>query len=72
MDEIKLLPLATMEKIMKKASPDMRVSEDAKEALREYLEEEAHILSKKATELANHAGRRTIKSEDIRLAAKKH
>ena len=69
-DDLKLLPLATMEKIIKKISPDLRVSEDAKEALREYLEQEAYELSKIASEFAIHAKRRTIKSEDIRLAAK--
>jgi DNA-binding protein len=68
----KLLPLATMEKIMKKVSPDIRVSEEAKEALREHLEDIGMELSKAATELALHAGRKTIKAEDIRLAAKKH
>ncbi|HYD03245.1 MAG TPA: histone family protein [Alphaproteobacteria bacterium] len=67
----KLLPLATMEKIMKKVSPDIRVSEEAKEALREHLEDAGLELSKAATELALHAGRKTIKAEDIRLAAKK-
>jgi histone H3/H4 len=68
----KILPLAAMERIMKKAAPEIRVSDPAKDALREYLEEKGLELSKVAAEFAAHAGRKTIKAEDIRLAAKKH
>jgi histone H3/H4 len=68
----KILPLAAMEHIMKKAAPEMRVSDTAKDALREYLEEKGLELSKVAAEFSLHAGRKTLKAEDIRLAAKKH
>jgi DNA-binding protein len=68
----KILPLAAMEKILKKGSPDIRVSDPAKEALREYLEEKGVELAKVAAEFSAHAGRKTIKAEDVRLAAKKH
>jgi histone H3/H4 len=64
------LPLAAMERIMKRAGSD-RVGEDAKVALRDALEEEGQRLSKKALTYAMHAGRKTIKGEDVRLAVKK-
>ena len=63
----KLLPLAAMEKIMKEAGAE-RVSEGAKAALKEALEEQSIILSKRAWEYAKHAGRKTIKEEDVNLA----
>ncbi len=63
------IPLATMERIMKKAGAD-RVSEGAKEALKQALEDYAEILSEKAWQLAKHAGRKTIKGEDIRFVSK--
>ena len=66
------MPLAAMERILKKGSPDIRVSEPAKEALREYLEERGVELAKVAAEFSLHAGRKTIKAEDVRLAAKRH
>jgi histone H3/H4 len=66
----KILPLAAMEKILKKATPDIRVSDSAKDALREYLEEKGLELAKDAAELSIHAGRKTIKAEDIKFAVK--
>ena len=68
----KILPLAAMERILKKGSADIRVSEPAKEALRNYLEEKGIELAKVAAEFSVHAGRKTIKAEDVRLAAKKY
>jgi len=65
----KLLPLAGMEKIMKKAGAN-RVADDAKKALKEVLEEYARKVSENAVKLAEHASRRTVKKEDIELAAK--
>ncbi len=66
---LKLLPLAAMEKIMK-AAGGPRVSEEAKVALRDVLEEIGGQIADKATKLAIHSGRKTVKSEDIKLAAK--
>jgi len=65
----KILSLLAMERLMKDAGA-YRVGEDAKEALRDALEEYAEQVSKKADELSKHAGRRTIKAEDIKLAAR--
>lgn len=65
-----ILPLAAMEKLLKAAGAD-RVSEDAKEALQEALEDHAMELGKKANSFAAHANRKTVKGSDIHLA-KKH
>lgn len=66
----KLLPYATMENLLKHVAPDMRVGEDAKAALKEALETHAKVIGEKAVAYAKHAGRKTIKAEDIRLADK--
>ena len=65
----RLLPLAAMEKILKKAGAD-RVSEKAKAALKNQLEDLAEEIGAKAVKLAMHAGRKTVKAGDIKLAAK--
>jgi histone H3/H4 len=65
----KILSLAAMEKIMKAAGA-YRVGEDAKEALRDALENIGERISKEADELSRHARRSTIKAEDIKLASK--
>lgn len=65
----KLLPLAAMENILKHSGAQ-RVSESAKEALKAVLEEFAQEVSKDAIKYATHAGRVTVKAEDIQLAIK--
>ena len=64
-----ILPLAAMDKLLKKAGAS-RVSEDAKESLREALEEKAHEIGEKAAKFAAHSGRTTVKAADINLAKK--
>ena len=64
-----ILPLAAMEKLLKAAGAE-RVSEDAKEALRDVLEEHSMELGKRANAFASHANRKTIKGSDITLASK--
>ncbi|MBW2992202.1 NFYB/HAP3 family transcription factor subunit [Candidatus Woesearchaeota archaeon] len=65
----KLLPLAAMEKIMKKAGAE-RVSDKAKTALKAVLEDIGEKLASDAVKFAMHAGRNTVKATDVKLAAK--
>jgi len=65
----KILPLAAMEKMMKKAGA-ARVSENAKEVLKDMLEDYGEKISEKAVKIASHSGRRTVKGGDLKLALK--
>ena len=65
----KFLPLAAMEKILKQGGAE-RVSDKAKVALKNVVEEIANEIAVKSIKLSAHAGRKTIKSEDIKLAVK--
>jgi len=65
----RILPLAAMEKIMKQCGAD-RVSDKAKVALKAVVEDAAEEIAVKAIQLASHAGRKTVKSRDIKLASK--
>ena len=65
----RILPLAAMEKLLKKAGAE-RVSDRAKEALKNVLEDMAEDIATQAVKLALHAGRKTIKAGDVKLAAK--
>ncbi len=66
---IKLLPKAAAIKIIEKAGA-ARVSDTAGSELVEVLSEIGLKLAQKAIVFAEHAGRKTVRSEDIRLAAK--
>lgn len=63
------IPLAAMEKILKKSGAE-RISDSAKIALKTIIEEKAEEIAINSIKLANHAGRKTVKAEDIKLAAK--
>ena len=69
MPEQKILPLAAMEKLLKKIGAD-RVSEDAKVALKEVLEDYGEKIGEHAIKISKHAGRKTVKAGDIKLSAK--
>jgi len=63
------LPIAPIDRLIRKAGAE-RVSEEAAKVLAEYLEEYAIEIAKKSTDYARHAGRKTVKAEDIKLAIK--
>ncbi len=64
-----VLPLAPIDRIIRNAGAQ-RVSEDARQTLRDAAEEFASKVSRRAVELARHAGRKTVMETDIKLAAK--
>ncbi|MEM4663271.1 MAG: NFYB/HAP3 family transcription factor subunit [Candidatus Diapherotrites archaeon] len=63
------LPIAAVDRIIRKGS-GLRVSNSAAVELAKILEEEGIKISLKAKALAEHAKRKTITAEDIRLATK--
>ena len=65
----KLITLAAMEKILKQGGAE-RVSDKSKIALKDALEDIAGQIAAKAVKFALHAGRKTIKSQDIKLSMK--
>ncbi|MGI0037240.1 MAG: histone family protein [Nitrososphaera sp.] len=61
--------LAAMYRVLKKSGAE-RISDDAADELRKVLEEVGVRIAKQAVDLSVHAGRKTIKPEDIILASK--
>lgn len=64
------LAIAAMHRICKKAGAE-RVSESAAVQLAKVLEEIGLKIGREAVDFAMHAGRKTVKAEDIEIAAKK-
>ena len=64
------LAVAPMHRICKKAGAD-RVSEAAAEELAKVLDEIGVKIAKESIDYAMHAGRKTVKAEDIEIAARK-
>jgi histone H3/H4 len=61
-------PTTTVKRIMKQAGAE-RASDEAAQALADALNEIAFEISKKAVELMNYSGRKTVNGNDIKLAA---
>ena len=64
------LAVAPMHRICKKAGAD-RVSESAARELAKVLDDLGVEIAKEAIDYAMHAGRKTIKEKDIKIAATK-
>ncbi|MCK4246976.1 MAG: NFYB/HAP3 family transcription factor subunit [Methanomicrobia archaeon] len=65
-----IIAKASVDKLIRKAGAD-RVSEDASKELAKILEQEGIDLAREAVALAEHAGRKTVKKEDVVLAVKR-
>jgi len=63
------LGLSSMYRILKKAGAE-RVSNESAEELRRVIEEIALEIAKNSVEMSKHAGRKTVKAEDVKLASK--
>jgi len=63
------LGLSAMYRILKKSGAQ-RVSDESAIELRRVVEEMAEAIAKNAVEDANHAGRKTVKADDVKLASK--
>jgi len=63
------LGLSAMYRILKKSGAE-RVSDESANELRRVIEEIAEVIAKNAVDMSNHAGRKTVKAEDIKLASK--
>ena len=63
------LGLSAMYRILKKSGAQ-RVSDESANELRRVVEEISEAIDKNAGEDANHAGRKTVKAEDVKLASK--
>ena len=64
------MTIAPMHRIIKKAGAE-RVSEEASLALRDALEDIGVRIAREALDFTKHAGRKTVKAEDIQIAVTK-
>ena len=63
------LGLSAMYRILKKSGAE-RVSDESATELRRVIEEIAEAIAKNAVEMSSHAGRKTVKADDVKLASK--
>jgi histone H3/H4 len=63
------LGLSAMYRILKKSGAQ-RVSDESADELRRVIEEIAEAIAKNAVEMSSHAGRKTVKADDVKLASK--
>ena len=59
---------AAVERILKKSGAG-RVSADATTTLADLMEEYGAFIAKEAKKMSDHAGRKTVRGADIRMAA---
>ncbi|WP_129598414.1 histone family protein [Methanohalophilus profundi] len=62
-----IIPVAPVGRVIREAGAE-RISESASEELARILEEYGMKISNEAIALARHAGRKTVKEEDIKMA----
>ena len=63
------IPIAAMEKLLKESGAE-RVSDKASIALKAVIDDIAEDIARDAVKYAKHAGRKTLKGSDIKLASK--
>ena len=63
------LGVSAMYRILKKAGAD-RVSDESANELRRVIEDIATEIAKNSVNMSKHAGRKTVKAEDVKLASK--
>ena len=61
------IPLAAADRVIRNAT-GLRVGHDAANALAKILEKKGETISREAGKYAKHAGRKTVKASDIKLA----
>ncbi|MDA7952666.1 MAG: NFYB/HAP3 family transcription factor subunit [Nitrosopumilus sp.] len=61
--------IAAMYRILKKAGAE-RVSEESAAELRSVVEGAAGAIAADAVRMASHAGRKTVRAEDVRMASR--
>ena len=65
----RIIPVAPVDRLIRKAGAG-RVSDKGAEKLAQILEEVGEIIAKRAFEITEHTGRKTITNKDIELAYK--
>jgi len=63
------LGLSAMYRILKKSGAE-RVSDESAIELRRVIEGITEVIAKNAVDMSKHAGRKTVKADDIKLASK--
>ncbi|MDP6858152.1 MAG: NFYB/HAP3 family transcription factor subunit [Candidatus Nitrosopelagicus sp.] len=63
------LGLSAMYRILKKSGAE-RISDESVDELRRVIEDIAMEIAKSAIDMTKHAGRKTVKGEDVKLASK--
>ena len=65
------LGLSAIYRILKKSGAE-RVSDESVNELRKVIEDIAVDIAKNAVDMTKHAGRKTVRSEDVKLASRKY